>query len=91
MLDNTTAVAYIVKIGGGGGLALHQLQWACFVHMALGKTETFGYLLPSSQALRTLLADFHSRNFRDTTVVFKQLTAISYVLEVGLFASRLNC
>ena len=61
------------------------------------KTETFGYLLPSSQALRTV-ADFHSRTFRDNTewmllkpVVFKQLTAIFFVPQVDLFASRLNC
>ena len=43
------------------------------------------------------MADFHSRNFRDNTewmlnpVVFKQLSAHSFVPEVDLFASRLNC
>ena len=42
------------------------------------------------------VADFHSQNFQDNTkwmlnpVVFKQLTALSFVPEVDLFASRLN-
>ena len=54
-------------------------------------TETFG-CLPCPT-----IADFHSRNFRDNTewmlipVVFKQLSALSFVPEVDLFASRVNC
>ena len=94
MLDNTTAAAYIDKMGGACTPPL-AMRLLCLYGIGQ-RTETFGCLLPSSRALRTV-ADFHSRNFRDNTewmlnpVVFKQLSALSFVPVVDLFASRLNC
>ena len=82
--------------GGGGGLhspscneiALSIWHWAKDRNIWLST----GFI----PGVENTVADFHSRNFWDNTewmlntVVFK-LSALSFVPEVDLFASRLNC
>ena len=91
MLDNTTDAAYIDKMGGGGACTPPVAMRLLCLYGIVQRTETFG-CLPCHT-----VADFHSLNFRDNTewmlnpVVFKQLSALCFVPEVDLFASRLNC
>ena len=93
MLDNTTVAAYIDKMGGGGGglhsptcneIALSIWHWAKDRNNWLSTAFITG--------IENTVADFHSQNFRDNTewmlspVVYKKLTAISFVPKVDLFA-----
>ena len=93
MLDNTMAAAYIDKMGGlhsptCNEIALSIWHWAKDRNIWLSTAFILG--------VENTVADFHFRNFRDNTewmlnpVVFKQLSALSFVPEVDLFASRLN-
>ena len=94
MLDNTTAAAYIDKMGGlhspaCNDIALAIWTWAKDRHNWLSTAY-----IPD---IDNNVADFHSRNFRDNTewmlnpVVFTKITLAYFVPKVDLFASRLNC
>ena len=91
MLDNTTAAAYIEKMGGGGyspacnAITLSIRGWA--------KERNNWLSTAFIPRIENTVADFHSRNFRDSTewmlkpAVFQCLTKVYFVPEVDLFAS----
>ena len=94
MLDNTTATAYIDEMEGLHSPSCNEIALSIW-HWA--KDRNIWLSTAVIPGVENTVADFHSRNFRDNTewmlnpVVFKQLSALSFVPEVDLFASRLNC
>ena len=93
-LDNTTAVAYINKMGGTKSGKLIQLvkdiwEWCKIREIVLTAEHLPG---KSNQ-----IADWESRNISDSsdwkldTRIFKQIIKIFGPCDIDLFASRLNC
>ena len=90
MLDNTTAAAYIEKTGACYSPSCNEIALSIW-HWA--KDRNIWLFTAFIPGVENTVADFHSRNFLDNTewmlnpVVFKQLSALSFVPEVDLFAS----
>ena len=94
MLDNTTASAYIDKMGGLHSPACNDLAVAIWLWAKERNNWISTAYIPG---VDNAVADFHSRNFRDQTEwmlnpeVFHKLTQIYFVPEMDLFASSINC
>ena len=93
MLDNTTAIAYVNKMGGthsweANKVAKELWEWA--------KSRDIWLSAAHIPGVQNTVADFRSRNFKDNTEwslpseVFQQITACFFPPMVDLFASRLN-
>ena len=97
MLDNTTAIAYINKMGGGGG-GPHSLHANAIAREIWCWAMERGCWLSAAHIPGSCnnIADF-SRHFHDNTewtlklTVFQAITTVFFCPEVDLFASRLNC
>ena len=93
MWDNTTAVATLVNWGA----CTPPLAMRLLCLYAIGQDRNNWLSTAFIPGIENTVADFHSLNFQDNTewmlnpVVFKQLTVISFVPEVDIFASKLNC
>ena len=94
MLDNTTAIAYVNRMGGthsweANSVAKEIWAWAIPLNIWLSAAH-----IPGSQ---NVIADFKSRNFMDHTEwslpgeIFQQISNTYFLPSVDLFASRLNC
>ena len=93
LMDNTTAISYLLKMGGTKNLTLLEIA-----------KEIWQYLLPkritlTAEYIPSLLnkgADYQSRNVSDLTewklseTIFRRISQIWGLPEIDLFASRLN-
>ena len=93
MLDNTTAAAYIDKMGGLHSPVCNDITLSIWGWAKARNNWLSTAFIPG---VENTVADFHSRNFRDNTewmlnpVVFQSITRIYFAPDIDMFASRLK-
>ena len=92
-LDNTTAVSQILKMGSPRSLRCLVVTQEIWEHVLLHKSTAIAQHLPGKE---NVIADHQSRVFRDSSnwrldpQVFAALRSLFPLIQVDLFADRLN-